>query len=73
MKRNQRLGVIDRIEGDFVVIVIGRESQTIPRSDLPRDVREGDSIDLLTYKVDELENKKRKSKVRELLERVFKL
>ena len=72
MEENQKVGVIDRIEGDFVVIVVGRESQTIPRSDLPSGIKEGDSVDLLTYEINRIENKRRKFKVRKLLQRIFR-
>ena len=72
MKRNQRFGVVDRIEGGFVIVVVGSESLTISQLDLPGDIKEGDSLDLLTYKTNKMENEKQKSKVRKLLQGIFK-
>ena len=72
MKEEQKFGVVDRIEGDFAVIIVGREPQTVSCADLPSDIKEGDSVDLLTYKINKTENKRRGSRVKELLQKIFK-
>lgn len=71
MNKNQEIGVVDRIEGGYAVIVFGRESITIPRTDLPLDTKEGDSINLNVHTINNADTVKRKLSVRHLLDRIF--
>ena len=72
MKEEQKFGIIDRIEGDLVVIVAGKKSFTVPRTKFLLEIKEGDSIDLLTYEINKTEDRKRKSRVRKLLQGLFR-
>lgn len=58
--------IIDRFEGEYAVVELpGRLMYDIPRAILPPDAKEGDVIDI---RVDKEETKKRKDKMRSMLD-----
>jgi hypothetical protein len=62
--------VIDRFEGDMVVIEYNGKTFDLPRSLLPREAKEGDVLKL-SITVDNEETKKRKKKIDNLMDKLF--
>ncbi len=58
--------IIDRFEGEYAVVELpNRIMYNIPRAILPPEAKEGDVIDI---RVDKEETKKRKNKMRSLMD-----
>lgn len=66
-------GIIDRFEGDLVVIEINEETIDVPRDNIPSDAREGDvlTINGNVYTIDKNETNKRKREIQELMDKLF--
>jgi hydrogenase maturation factor len=66
-------GIIDRFEGDIVVIEIGGVSRDLPRAVLPRDVKVGDvvTLDNGEIRLDQEETKRRKQEIEGLMDELF--
>jgi len=67
-------GIIDRFEGDFVVVEIGGVMNNIKRSDIPADAREGDVIiyDNNQWQIDRKGTKALKKEVQKLADELWK-
>ena len=63
--------VIDRFEGEWAVLEYDGTVFNVPRSLLPTGAREGDVIDLVA-RVDESATEKRRQKVKELEDELFR-
>jgi hypothetical protein len=66
-------GVIDRFEGDIVVVEIGRTTKDYPRSIFPKESMVGDIIEIDGDKVKILkkETEKRRKEIEELMNEVW--
>jgi hypothetical protein len=66
-------GVIDRFEGDFVVIEIGKKTRDYPRSCLPTDAKMGDAVIIENgqIRLDKSETSKRKKEIDKLMDELF--
>lgn len=62
--------IIDRFEGDWVVIEYGDTTFNFPRSLLPPDVKWGDVI-TISVSVDQTVTKERRQKARDMMKRFF--
>ncbi|HHV27783.1 DUF3006 domain-containing protein [Anaerosalibacter bizertensis] len=65
-------GIVDRIEGDYVVLEIGEEIKNIEKEKFPEDVREGDIVEFRENKYIILREKteKRKKTMEELFNKL---
>ncbi len=65
--------IIDRFEGDLVVIEINEEMIDVPRENIPSDAREGDVLIVNgnVYTIDKNETNKRKREIQELMDKLF--
>ena len=61
--------IIDRLEGDFAVIETDKGMIDVPRSDIPDNAKEGDT---LRFIVDADDTKARKERIEGLMNKVFK-
>ena len=68
MKRRDLVLVIDRFEGDKVVIESGEGNLLISKKKLPKDAKEGDVLKII---IDKDSSKKRKQSIEELSEELF--
>ena len=68
MKRRDLVLVIDRFEGDKVVIESGEGNLLISKKELPKDAKEGDVLKII---IDKDSSKKRKQSIEELSEELF--
>lgn len=66
-------GVLDRIEGDYAIILLGQEEKKInwPRCFLPQGVREGQIL-CFTLKIDLDATKSGQDEVEELWQKILK-
>lgn len=64
--------VVDRIEGDHVVLVNSREQIIIPRKKFKVEINEGDVINLADLSVNKVSTRNKKRRVNSLLENLFK-
>lgn len=66
-------GIVDRFEGDIVVIEIYGVTKDFARSEVGGDVRPGNSVILIDGKwvTDEIETKDRARKIKELMNDVW--
>lgn len=66
-------GIIDRIEGDFVIVEIDGKTKEYPKLLFPRDVFEGDVviIDDNNVTIDKVETKSRKEHIKKLMNDVW--
>jgi hypothetical protein len=66
-------GIVDRFEGEFVVIEIDGVTKDIMKSDVDDHVKAGDSVLFLDSKwiVDENETKKRSKEIKKLMDDVW--
>ena len=60
--------IIDRFEGNYAVIEINDEYINIPKSELPKNAKEGD---VLVISVDSETADERKKNMRERLDKIF--
>lgn len=67
-----KFGVVDRIEGKYVVILVGNKGLFKPLSLFKTVIKEGDVIDLQTFRVNRELTENKKKEARELLEKIFK-
>lgn len=66
------LGVIDRFEGDFAIVESDDGKMlNIKISLLPKDISEGDVINLDTLTIDKKETEKRKKNIEKIFEDLF--
>ena len=61
--------VIDRFEGDFAVVETEKGMINIPRSELPKGAREGDTLRLT---IDEDDTDARKKRIDDKMNKLFK-
>ena len=61
--------IIDRFEGDFAVVETNAGMVNIPRTDIPADAKEGDS---LIVQIDKTGTIKRKENISRLMNDLFK-
>jgi hypothetical protein len=62
--------IIDRFEGDYAIVELAdKRTLALPKQLLSRDAREGDVIKI---EIDEIETKKRKAIISELMGKVWK-
>ena len=61
-------GIVDRIEGEFVVIELNEEMINVHKSKLPEDIKEGDIVELVGEEFVKLpeETERRKSEINDL-------
>lgn len=61
-------GIVDRIEGEFVVIELNEEMINVHKSKLPEDIKEGDIVELVGDEFIKLpeETARRKSEINDL-------
>jgi hypothetical protein len=67
-------GVIDRFEGELVVIEVGDMTRDYARSLLPKNAKVGDSVVIAddgSIRLDETDTKKRKKEIDELMDELF--
>ncbi|MGO4699445.1 DUF3006 domain-containing protein [Paenibacillus sp. 2TAB26] len=66
-------GIVDRIEGNVVVIEIDGQTQDINKNDVSSDIKVGDVVLLVSGKwiTDETETKQRESKIIKLMDDVW--
>jgi hydrogenase maturation factor len=66
-------GIVDRFEGEFVVIEIDGVTKDIPRADVDENVKVGDSVNLVDGKwiADEDETKNRSKEINKLMNNVW--
>ncbi|WP_080833566.1 DUF3006 domain-containing protein [Cohnella massiliensis] len=66
-------GIVDRFEGDFVVIEIDGETQDVPRSLVADDVKTGDVVELQNnnWVRNPLKTQKRNNKIKKLMDSVW--
>lgn len=66
-------GVVDRFEGDIVVIEINGVTRDFPRSILPREIKAGDSviIDNGEVRQDCVDTIQRKTEINRLMDELF--
>jgi hypothetical protein len=67
-------GVIDRFEGELVVIEFGDKTRDISRSLLPKNAKAGDSVVLDkdgSIRVDQADTKKRTKEIDKLMDELF--
>ena len=62
--------IIDRFEGDYAIIEYCDKVYKFPRVFLPKEVNEGDVLDVIAM-LDDEETIKRKAEVNELMDRVW--
>ena len=63
--------IVDRFEGEWVVLVVDGVEKRVPRAQLPSDVREGDVLDSVTLKVDAAATQQAKAELRATREKAF--
>ncbi len=60
---------IDRFEGDFTVVEVSNQGMiNIPKSDIPKDAKEGDVLKII---IDNEETSKRKNSVNDMMSGLF--
>ncbi|MHB8875417.1 MAG: DUF3006 domain-containing protein [Myxococcaceae bacterium] len=64
--------VIDRFEEDQAVLLADDGERVVARASLPPGAREGEVIDLETWRVDPGETERRREEIQETRERAFK-
>jgi hypothetical protein len=62
--------IIDRFEGDWVVIEAGKVTFSVPRSLIPKEARTGDVL-RIHVEVDAYATKERKERIQKLMDDVF--
>jgi 23S rRNA G2069 N7-methylase RlmK/C1962 C5-methylase RlmI len=62
--------IIDRFEGDLVVLEYQQKTYTLPKEVLPAAAREGDVLKL-TFKIDAKERERREKEIQDLMEELF--
>ena len=62
--------IIDRFEGDWAVIEMGKTIFSIPRSLLPEEARVGDVL-IIEIHVDEKATEERRTRVNRLMDKLF--
>lgn len=68
-----RKGVIDRFEGDFAVVEFDGNTEDILRSELPAEVKPGDSLifDEEKITIDTEDTASRKKEIKDLMDELF--
>ena len=69
VKENKHMIIIDRFEGEHVVLEIDTDHVNIPISNLPKGAKEGD---VLRFIIDSNETQNRKQRVEDKMNRLFK-
>jgi uncharacterized cupin superfamily protein len=66
-------GIVDRFEGEFVVIEIEGEIKDVLKSDVDSNVKAGDSVNFVNGKwhCDEDKTKKRSNEIKKLMDDVW--
>ncbi|HWQ90020.1 MAG TPA: DUF3006 domain-containing protein [Desulfitobacteriaceae bacterium] len=66
-------GIIDRFEGDYVIVESDREMTDIPRKQVSPEAKEGDVIVLVDnmFQVDKAETQRRKAEIAKLTEKMW--
>ena len=65
--------ILDRFEGDKVVLLCdNKEELILPKSILPKEVEEGDAL-VVTVATDEAETERREKTAKELLNEILKI
>ncbi|MFJ5624405.1 DUF3006 domain-containing protein [Peribacillus loiseleuriae] len=66
-------GIIDRFEGDLVVIEVDRKTQNVPKELVDSKVKVSDVVEFVNEKwiVNEEETEKRRKKIKSLMESVW--
>lgn len=69
----QLIGIIDRFEGDFVVVEINGETKDFPKIILPKDANIGDVIEIKGNNVQIMKDKtlQRKKEIEELMKELW--
>lgn len=62
--------IIDRFEGDTVILEYGEKIYTLPKNILPPEAREGDILRIETS-MDEEQTKNRRDKIKKLEDELF--
>jgi len=62
--------IVDRVEGDYAIIEYNDKMLNLPKVFLPKEVREGDMLDVIIL-LDYDETNKLKSEINELMEDVW--
>jgi hypothetical protein len=57
--------VIDRFEGEWVILEVDGQQRTLPRTAVPQDAREGEVVDLDTGQVDPAATERLREQVRQ--------
>ncbi|AGB41074.1 Protein of unknown function (DUF3006) [Halobacteroides halobius DSM 5150] len=60
--------IIDRFEGDKVIIEYNNQTFNLPKSVLPKQAKEGDVVKLI---IDQIETNNKKQRVKELANELF--
>lgn len=66
----KELCIVDRIEGDWVVIEYGRKTFNFPRELLPADAKEGDVLKL-SINIDKKETQTERNEIENLTKDMF--
>ena len=61
--------VIDRFEGDYAIVETGSGMVNIPKTEIPKECREGD---ILLIRVDKTGTDARKKKIESLMDDLFR-
>lgn len=67
-------GVIDRFEGDIVVIEVGKSTRDYPLASLPTSAKPGDVVIIIEdgeIRLDESQTTKRKKEINDLMDELF--
>lgn len=66
-------GIVDRFEGEFVVIEIGGVTQDVPKSQVDPNVKESDVVNLVNgvWITDKIETDSRSKKIKSLMESLW--
>jgi len=72
MSEQYKVGVVDRIEGNIAIIMSDKREIIVSVKELPPFIKEGDVIDLETYRTLSLDKKRRRESIAELIEDIFK-
>lgn len=66
-------GIIDRFEGNFVVVEIDGQTKDVPRNEVDTKAKEGDAVKLIDgkWQLDPIDTKKRSDKIKKLMDNVW--